>query len=137
MNMEWAKKVTYFLLRVVTGLLFFQAGSPKFLGWFPEIMAQHGGKPPLMSQAGIGGMLEVIGGIMIMLGLCTRPVAFILSGEMAVAYWQFHAPNGTWPVQNGGAEAVLFCFIFLFMAAYGGGAGSIDAVIKKNKRRGP
>jgi putative oxidoreductase len=136
MNMDWAKQVTYFLLRVVSGFLFFQIGSTKFLGWFPEVLAAHGGKPPLMSEAGIGGVLEFFGGILIMLGLCTRPVAFILSGEMAVAYWQFHAPHGTWPVQNEGAPAVLFCFIFLFMAAYGGGAGSIDARMKK-KRRGP
>ena len=75
-----------------------------------------GGTQPLMSQIGIGGLLEVEGGIAIMLGLLTRPVAFILSGEMAVAYWQFHAPNATWPIQNQGQPAALFCFIFLYMA---------------------
>jgi putative oxidoreductase len=134
MNMEWAKHVTYFLLRVVSGLLFFQAGSVKFLGWFGGVPAEHGGQPALMSQAGIGGMLEFFGGILIMFGLCTRPVAFILSGEMAVAYWQFHAPNGAWPVLNHGEPAVLFCFIFLFMAAYGGGPYSIDSWIQRRRK---
>jgi len=128
MNMKLAVKVTYFLLRVVTGLLFFQAGSAKLLGWFGGMPG--GATPPLMSQIGIGGLLELVGGIAIMLGLLTRPVAFILSGEMAVAYWQFHAPNGTWPIQNHGEPAVLFCFIFLYMAAQGGGEWSLDALIR-------
>src|SRR5262245_19099100 len=87
--MNRAKEITWFLLRVVSGLLFFQAGSTKFLGWFGGI---PGGRPPLLSQIGIGGMLEFFGGIAIMLGVCTLPVAFILAGEMAVAYWQFHFP---------------------------------------------
>jgi putative oxidoreductase len=117
---------TYFLLRVVSGLLFCQAGSVKLFGWF-------GGMPPgteMTMQLHIGAVLEVFGGIAIMLGLFTRPVAFILSGEMAVAYFQFHQPNGVWPVQNHGGEAVLFCFIFLYMAAHGGGALSVDAARK-------
>jgi putative oxidoreductase len=70
-----------------------------------------------------------------MLGLCTRPVAFILSGEMAVAYWQFHAPHGGWPIQNQGAAAVLFCFIFLYMAAHGGGDWSVDSLIKRRRAK--
>jgi putative oxidoreductase len=86
-----------------------------------------------MSQTGIGGVLEFFGGIAIMLGLFTRPVAFVLAGVMAVAYWQFHAPNGTWPIQNQGMPAVLFCFIFVYMAARGGGDWSLDALIR-NKR---
>ena len=131
MNMEWAKQVTYFLLRVVSGLLFFQVGSTKFLGWFGGIPPEHGGQPALMSQIGIGGMLEFFGGILIMFGLCTRPVAFILSGEMAVAYWQFHAPKGGWPVQNDGGPAVLFCFIFLYFAFAGGGPLSVDRAMLK------
>src|SRR5262249_35300735 len=84
---------------------------------------------PLLSQTGIGGVLEFFGGLAIMLGLLTRPVAFVLSGMMAVAYWQFHAPNGGWPIQNQGMPAVLFCFIFLFMAARGGGDWSLDALL--------
>jgi putative oxidoreductase len=87
-----------------------------------------------MSQTGIGGILEFFGGIAIMLGLFTRPVAFVLSGMMAVAYWQFHAPSGTWPLQNQGMPAVLFCFIFLYMAAQGGGEWSLDALVKSKGR---
>ena len=128
-------ELTYLLLRVVSGLLFFQAGSVKFLGWFGGIPAEHGGQPALLSQIGIGGMLEFFGGLAIMLGLCTRPVAFILSGEMAVAYFQFHQPNGFWPVENHGEPAVLFCFIFLYMAARGGGEFSVDG-LRKKKRSG-
>ena len=130
MNMERAKHVTYFLLRVVAGLLFFQAGSMKMLGWFGGMPGQPGSTAPLMSQIGIGGVLEFFGGLAIMLGLLTRPVAFILSGEMAVAYWQFHAPNGAWPILNHGEPAVLFCFIFLYMAAQGGGDWSLDSLIR-------
>ena len=133
MNWEPARNVTYFLFRVVTGLLFFQAGSLKLLGWFGG-MPNGGGTAPPMSQAWLAGVLEVAGGALIVLGLLTRPVAFLLSGEMAVAYWQFHAPHGTWPIQNHGESAVLFCFIFLYMAAKGGGAWSLDALIGSRRR---
>ena len=91
MNMNKAVEVSYLLLRLVTGLLFFQVGAAKLFGWFGGMPG--GGTPPLTSQIGIGGLLEVVGGIAIMLGLMTRLAAFILSGEMAVAYWQFHAPQ--------------------------------------------
>jgi putative oxidoreductase len=86
-----------------------------------------------MSEVGIGGVLEFFGGLAIMLGLLTRPFAFILSGMMAVAYWQFHAPQGGWPVQNQGVAAVLFCFLFLYMAARGGGDWSLDALIGRKR----
>jgi putative oxidoreductase len=86
-----------------------------------------------MSQTGVGGVLEFFGGIAIMLGLLTRPVAFIMSGMMAVAYWQFHAPNGAWPVQSQGMPAVLFCFIFLYMTTRGGGDWSLDALIRRKR----
>lgn len=89
----------------------------------------------MTTQVWIGGSLELYGGILIMLGLFTRPVAFIVSGEMAVAYWQFHAPNGAWPILNHGESSVLFCFIFLFMAAYGGGAWSLDSLIWGKRKR--
>src|SRR5438128_9928392 len=133
MNMNRAVQLTYFLLRVVAGFLFMQAGGLILFGWF-------GGMPGgqtvrLMSETGIGGVLEFFGGIMIMLGLFTRPVAFILSGMMAVAYWQFHAPNGHLPVQNQGIPAVLFCFIFLYISAKGGGDWSIDALIRRKRDR--
>jgi putative oxidoreductase len=115
----------------VAGLLFFQVGTLKLFGWFGGMPGQPGSAAPLMSQAGIGGFLEVFGGIAIMLGLGTRPVAFLLSGEMAVAYWQFHAPKGFWPIQNHGENAVLFCFIFLYMAAQGAGDWSLDALLRR------
>ena len=130
--MQLAKEITYFLLRVVSGFLIFQPGGMILFGWFGGMPG--GEKLNLMSQTGIGGILECFGGILILLGLCTRPVAFILSGMMAVAYWQFHFwPSGGWPMQNQGTPAVLLCFIFLYMAAKGGGAWSLDALIKNRR----
>ena len=134
MNREKAVQISLFLLRMVSGLLFLQAGGDKILDWFGGIPAQYGGHPHFLTQTWIGGVLELYGGAAILLGLFTRPVAFILSGEMAVAYWQFHAPGGAWPIQNHGEPAVLLCFIFLVLAAQGGGDWSLDAVLK-NKRR--
>ena len=131
MNMNKATEITYFLLRVVAGFLFFQSGAVIVLGWFGGMPG--GGAFHLLSQTGIGGLLELLGGLAILLGLFTRPVAFILSGEMAVAYWQFHAPHGLWPLQNQGLPAVLFCFIFLYMAAKGGGDWSLDARMKRGR----
>src|SRR5436305_8691782 len=132
MNMNRAAQVTLLLLRVVAGFLFFQAGAVILFGWFGGMPGQSS-PPPLMSQTGIGGVLEFFGGIAIMLGLFTRPVAFILSGMMAVAYWQFHAPQGAWPIQNQGMPAVLFCFIFLYMAAQGAGNWSLDALVRHKR----
>jgi putative oxidoreductase len=132
MNMKKAEEIAYFLLRVVSGFLFAQGGSVILFGWFGG-MPGAPSPPPLMSQMGIGGILEFFGGIAILLGLFTRPVAFILSGMMAVAYWQFHAPQGGWPLQNQGIPAVLFCFIFLYMAARGGGEWSLDALIRRKR----
>ena len=131
MNMEQARRVTLFLLRVVAGLLFLQAGGMKILDWFGGVPAEYGGHPAFLSQTWIGGMLELVGGAAIMLGLFTRPVAFILSGEMAVAYFQFHQPSGFWPIQNHGEPAVLLCFIFLFFAAHGAGEWSVDALLQR------
>ena len=134
MNMDRARHITLFLLRVVSGLLFLQAGGMKIFDWFGGVPAQFGGHPPLMSQTWIGGVLEFYGGAAILLGLLTRPVAFILSGEMAVAYFQFHQPNGVWPIQNHGEPAVLLCFIFLLLAAHGAGAWSLDAWRLRSRR---
>ena len=130
--MDRAKDATHFLLRVVSGLLFLEVGGLKLWGWFGG-MPPNGGAAPLFSQAGLGGVLEFFGGIAIMLGLFTRPVAFVLSGEMAVAYFQFHQPKGLWPVQNEGQPAVLFCFIFLFFAAHGAGLWSLDAMRSRGR----
>jgi putative oxidoreductase len=129
--MSKAKDATWFLLRVVAGLMFMQAGGMKILDWFGGVPAQFGGHPHFPSQVWIGGVLELVGGAMVMLGLCTRISAFILSGEMAVAYFQFHQPGGFWPIQNHGEPAVLFCFIFLFFAAHGAGPWSLDAKVCK------
>ena len=120
-----AAQATHALLRVVTGFLFFQHGGQKLFGWFGGM---GGGPVPLMSQMGLAGVLEFFGGIAIMLGLFTRPVAFLLSGEMAVAYFQAHQPRGMWPIQNHGEPVVLFCFIYLFLAAHGAGAFSLDSM---------
>jgi len=132
MNMKRAIEATYFLLRAVSGFLFMQSGAVILFGWFGG-MPGATSPPPLMSQTGIGGILEFFGGILVLLGLFTRPVAFILSGMMAVAYWQFHAPQGGWPLQNQGMPAVLFCFIFLYIAARGGGDWSLDALLRRKR----
>jgi len=134
MTRHQAEQIAFFLLRVVAALLFIQVGGLKLFGWFGG-MPPGGGAAPFMSQAWIGGALEVFGGAAIMLGLFTRPVAFILAGEMAVAYWQFHAPNGRWPIQNHGEPAVLFCFIYLYMAAHGAGEWSLDALLRRKDGR--
>ena len=132
MSMNRAVQVTYFLLRVVSGFLFLQTGGLILFGWFGGMPGQPS-PPPLMSQTGVGGVLEFVGGIAIMLGLFIRPVSFVLSGMMAVAYWQFHAPQGAWPVQDQGMPAVLFCFIFLYMAAQGAGDWSLDALARRKR----
>jgi putative oxidoreductase len=133
MTMDLFKQIALSLLRIVAGLLFLPAGGMKLFDWFGGIPAEFGGHPPLLSQIWIGGALEFYGGIAIFLGLFTRPVAFILSGEIAVAYFQFHQPNGAWPIQNHGEPAVLLCFIFLFFAAYGAGPWSIDGLLRRRK----
>ncbi len=135
MNMERSKQITLFLLRVVAGLLFLQAGGMKLFDWFGGVPAQMGGHPKFLSQIWIAGVLEFYGGGAILLGLWTRPVAFVLAGEMAVAYFQVHQPQGLWPAQNHGEPAVLFCFIFLMLAAHGGGDCSVDAALRKRRER--
>jgi len=129
MTMDRARQVTLFLLRVVAGLLFLQAGGMKLFDWFGGVPADFGGHPHVLTEAWIGGVLEFYGGAAILLGLFTQPIAFLLSGEMAVAYFQFHQPGGTWPIQNHGEPAVLLCFIFLLLAAHGAGRWSVDALL--------
>ena len=112
----------YALLRVTAGLLFMQHGLQKLFGLlgFPQPVA-------LASQMGMAGLIELVGGALIAIGLFASPVAFLASGQMAVAYFQVHAPGGFWPIQNGGELAVLYCWLFLFIAASGSGRLSIDA----------
>lgn len=114
------------LLRIVAAFIFVTSGTMKLFA-FPAGVPPDGGTVPLMSQAGIGGVLEVVGGGLLLLGLFTRPTAFVLSGMMAVAYFQFHAPQGFWPTMNGGIPAVLYCFLWLYFAAAGAGPWSLDA----------
>ncbi len=110
-------------LRIVTALIFIEHGTQKLFG-FPAPPAS--GLPAAFTLHWIGAVLEVGGGILILVGFLTRPVAFILSGEMAVAYWMFHAPRNLYPILNGGDAAILYCFVFLLLVFTGPGAWSVD-----------
>ena len=117
------------VLRIMAGFMFMLAGTTKLFAW-PA--AGHGGGPvELMSQMGLAGVLEFVGGFLLMIGLFTRPVAFIVSGEMAVAYFQAHFPRSFWPTVNGGVSSALYCFIWLYFSAAGAGPWSVDAKIRR------
>jgi len=126
---QWAPRLLS-VLRIITGFLFMPHGAQKLFGF---LATQPGSTPSLLSMVGIGGVLEFFGGLLILLGLFTRPVAFILSGMMAVAYFMAHAPQGFWPLQNGGELAVFYCFVFLYLSAAGGGAWSLDSIWRRGK----
>jgi putative oxidoreductase len=111
----------YVLLRVVAGLLFACRGAQKLFGVFGGIGGPPGTSMPLFSLMGLAGGIELVGGLLIALGVLTSLVAFIASGEMAFAYFMQHFPRGFWPIQNGGELAVLYCFLFLYIAANGVG----------------
>src|SRR5208337_4895222 len=113
------------VLRIAVAILLMQHGGQKLFNY----PAGHG-TVPLQSLLGVAGILELGGGALLLVGLFTRPVAFILSGQMAVAYFMAHAKHGFWPVQNGGELAVVYCFIFLYLSAAGAGALSIDGLRK-------
>ena len=118
------------LMRIVVAYLFLTHGTAKLLGIPHQAMFDN---LQLLSMAGVAGILELVGGALVLMGLFTRPAAFILSGEMAVGYWMSHAPRGTplVPMLNGGELAVVYCFVFLFLAAAGAGAWSLDAMWRK------
>jgi len=116
------------LLRIVAAFTFSLHGWQKFFGLFGGI---GGGRAPLTSMLGVAGILETFGGALILLGLCTRPVAFLLSGEMAIGYFRTHAPRSFWPLINGGEITVLYCFLFLWLSAAGPGPWSIDKLLRK------
>lgn len=122
------------LLRIVAAFLFLQFGTAKLLAW-PGAVIPGGGTVPVASLAGVAGLLEAIGGTLLLVGLFTRPVAFIVSGEMAFAYFIGHASKGFWPVLNQGHPAVLFCFVWLYLSAAGGGPWGLDA-LRGNANRG-
>lgn len=109
------------VLRIITALLFIEHGTQKLLG-FPAAEFS----PPMFSIFWFAGLIEIVGGILILIGFLTRPAAFIASGTMAVAYWMVHAPGSFFPVNNGGDGAILFCFIFLHLVFAGPGAWSVD-----------
>ncbi len=115
------------VLRIITGFLFVEHGMQKILNFPPS----DKGTVVLLSLPGFSGILELVGGALILVGLFTRISAFILSGEMAVAYFMVHAKGGLWPIQNKGEIAVLYCFVFLYLFFAGGGPFSLDALIRK------
>jgi putative oxidoreductase len=120
------------VLRMVAGLLFLEHGSQKLLH-FPPPPPQLASIAPF-SLLWVGGILELFGGVLILIGLFTRPVAFLLAGEMAAAYWMFHAPQGPFPALNMGDAAILFCFVFLYLSAAGPGPWSLDSALLRRRR---
>ena len=129
---NWAAYAPYLksLLRIATAIMFLESGSINLFA-FPHGVPPDGGTVELMSQVGIGAILEFFGGALLLLGLFTRPVAFVLAGEMAVAYFQFHFPGSVWPSINHGTSAILYCFIWLYISASGAGPWSLDEIQKK------
>jgi putative oxidoreductase len=126
---RWAP-ILLSVLRIVAGLLFLAHGTQKLLGFPASPMPP----PELLSMMGMGGLLELVGGFLILIGLFTRPVAFVLAGQMAVAYWMFHFPKGPFPALNMGDAAILFCFVFLYISAAGPGPWSVDAMSRGRRR---
>ncbi|MGH9809498.1 MAG: DoxX family protein [Terriglobia bacterium] len=121
----WAPRVLS-VLRIVAALLFFEHGSSKLLGFPPSDHSVE-----FLTLGWFAGVLELVGGALLVVGLFTRPVAFILSGEMAFAYWMAHAPKSPFPLANGGDAAILYCFLFLYLAFAGGGPWSLDALLRR------
>jgi len=115
------------VLRIIAALVVLQYGLAKLAGWPVVKMFEN---LPVLSLFGIAGIFELVGGALLLLGLFTRPVAFVLSGEMAAAYFIEHFPNGFFPILNHGELAVLLCFLFLYFAFAGGGPWSLDAVMR-------
>jgi putative oxidoreductase len=126
----WAPRLLA-ALRIVSALLFLEHGLVKVIG-FPPGAAP--GQQALLSLFGIAGLIETVGGVLLLIGLFTRPVAFLLAGEMAVGYFMVHAPQGFFPAVNGGDAAILFCFVFLYLSAAGPGAWSADEMRKSGRQ---
>ena len=121
------------LLRIVIGLLFLEHGTSKYLSL--PVSQMTGASPTTLS--GFNGLIEIIGGVLIVLGLFTRPVAFILAGDMAIAYFLAHSPRGFYPLLNGGELAIVYCFVFLYIAAAGAGPLSVDHLLASRARPRP
>ena len=120
---------THNAMRIVVGFLFWLHGLEKLFGMFGRDEPVE-----LMSRLGAASVIETIGGALIILGLFTRPVAFILAGEMAVAYFTSHMPRGPWPIMNAGERAAFYCWAYLFFAANGAGAFSLDGLLRARRR---
>lgn len=120
------------ILRIIAGALFVCHGMQKLFGLFGGTNG-HGATPHIWSQLWVAGVLETFGGGLVILGLCTRCIAFVLCGEMAVAYFRTHFPRGFWPIRNGGELAVLYCFIFLYFVFAGSGPISLDRLVRRKK----
>lgn len=131
---RWRSWAPYLLSiqRIIAAFVFMHVGSAKLFA-VPVAIMPGGGTASLRSLAGIAGVLEVFGGALLLVGLFTRPVAFLLAGEMAVAYFIGHAPQGFWPVVNQGMPAILYCFIWLYISAAGPGPWSVDAMMAHSK----
>jgi putative oxidoreductase len=129
---RWRAWEPYLLstLRLVAAFLFMQFGTAKLFA-FPAAVMPDGGTAPLASLAGVAGLLETFGGALLLVGLFTRPVAFLLSGLMAFAYFIGHAGQGFWPLLNQGHPAIMFCFVWLYLSAAGAGPWSLDALRKR------
>ena len=130
-NQAWSERMLS-ILRIVAALLYLEHGLAKFFG-FPHVA--NFDNLNLVSLIGVAGLIETIGSALLLLGLFTRIAAFIMSGEMAFAYFMSHAPRGFFPILNNGEVAVLYCFLFLYFAVAGGGAWSIDQLRRNNARR--
>ncbi len=124
--------ITLNALRIIAGFLFIPHGAQKLFGWFRDSPTTL----ELISIMGLAGVIEFFGGLLILIGLFTRPVAFIAAGEMAVAYWWRHFPQSFWPIENRGELAALYCFIFLLIFAFGPGKFSLDAWWKSRRAGG-
>src|SRR5215813_1880514 len=124
----WSPRVLS-IFRIILGLLFLEHGTSKYL----SLPVSPTTGVSLLSLSGINGVIELVGGVLIVLGLFTRPVAFILSGDMAVAYFIAHAPGGFFPLLNAGELAIIYCFVFLYLAVAGGGVWSLDHLRAGNK----
>jgi putative oxidoreductase len=132
---SWAPQLLS-VLRIVAAFLFIQVGTAKLFA-FPAAVMPSGGTVAVVSLLGLAGVLETFGGGLLLIGLFTRPVAFVLAGEMAVAYFYGHAGHGFWPVLNQGSLAVLFCFVWLTISAAGAGPWSLDALRARRRPRAP
>lgn len=122
------------LIRIAAAAVFITSGTMKLFGWPAPL--PEGIHFVLFSQIGLGAVLEAGGGLLMLLGFCTRPVAFVLAGTMAVAYFQFHAPQSFWPTVNMGLPAILYCFLWLYISAAGPGPLSLDAGLKRDEYKG-